>query len=206
MSVPNAAPEIRSDKHGQILAAARKLLLERGYAATTMDAVATEASVSKQTLYSYYTGKDELVGDVLRDLAHEGVGTQQRIDEAIITQDELISLASRLSVVRSQPDHLAMVRLIVAEAGNYRALAELFKEAIPVAGVETVSATLRRLVPEAGAPDADVAARMLTGYLFTSVVFDRLLGPGPVQVDDESISRAVQILVDGLARRGEQAT
>jgi AcrR family transcriptional regulator len=44
----------------EILAAARRVLLKRGIAATTLDAVAKEAGMSKTALYYYYPSKDAL--------------------------------------------------------------------------------------------------------------------------------------------------
>ena len=52
-------------KRAQITKAAREVFLERGYAATSMDAVTALAGVSKQTLYSYFPSKGELFADFL---------------------------------------------------------------------------------------------------------------------------------------------
>ena len=48
------------DKRDAILAAAKKLFVELGYAGTSMNRIAAEASVSKLTLYSHYSHKEDL--------------------------------------------------------------------------------------------------------------------------------------------------
>ena len=62
----------------ELLDAALALFVERGFAATRIDEVATAAGVSKGTLYLYYASKEELLKAVIRErLSDEiAVGTQ----------------------------------------------------------------------------------------------------------------------------------
>ena len=48
-------------KYSQILDSARVLFLDQGFDATSMDAIAREAGVSKATLYVYFDDKDDLL-------------------------------------------------------------------------------------------------------------------------------------------------
>ena len=57
--------ERQTAKREQIATAARKLFLELGYAGTSMDAVSAEAGVSKQTLYTYFPAKVDLLKAIL---------------------------------------------------------------------------------------------------------------------------------------------
>ena len=50
----------RAQRAGDILAAARQVFLEHGYAGATMDEVARAAEFSKPTLYQYFENKDAL--------------------------------------------------------------------------------------------------------------------------------------------------
>ena len=47
-----------SDKREAVLNAVRTLLLNQGFRATTMEAIAAEAGIAKATLYKYYGDKD----------------------------------------------------------------------------------------------------------------------------------------------------
>ncbi len=67
------ADDIRVDhepvgrKMAQVNEAAHRLFLEHGFAATSMDAVAREAGVSKATLYSYFPSKEALFAHLIAD-------------------------------------------------------------------------------------------------------------------------------------------
>jgi AcrR family transcriptional regulator len=71
--VDELADDIRVDhepsgrKIAQVKEAARRLFLEFGFAATSMDAVAREANVSKATLYSYFPSKEALFANLIGD-------------------------------------------------------------------------------------------------------------------------------------------
>src|SRR5690625_5539928 len=54
-----------SKKADQVLDAARRLFLERGFDATSMDDVAEMAGVSKATVYAHYNCKTALFAEVI---------------------------------------------------------------------------------------------------------------------------------------------
>ncbi len=68
-------------KRDQIREGAQRVFLERGFAGTSTDAIASEAGVSKQTLYVYYASKEELLADVLQHLIQQDPQTQLSITE-----------------------------------------------------------------------------------------------------------------------------
>src|SRR5438270_13886069 len=67
-----------------ILQAARSLFLDRGYAATTLQAIADEAGVAVQTVYASFGNKRELLKQVL--------------DVSIVGDDEPVSVDQRPGV------------------------------------------------------------------------------------------------------------
>lgn len=60
--------EKETDKRRAILAAARGLLIERGFQDVALDDVAKKAGVAKGTLFLYYKSKEELFGAAFSDL------------------------------------------------------------------------------------------------------------------------------------------
>ena len=68
--VPNGAG-VRGDRRARIVAAARKLLAEEGYDRVTMKQVAREAGVAQGLIHYYFSGKDEILVEVLVQTSEE---------------------------------------------------------------------------------------------------------------------------------------
>lgn len=71
-SLPGSNPPVegrreqkRRETHRRIVDAALGLFLANGYEATTLDAIATEAGISRRTFFSYFKSKDDIVMSVL---------------------------------------------------------------------------------------------------------------------------------------------
>jgi YD repeat-containing protein len=60
MSVANRREREREERRAQIVLAAANVFKSKGFSASTMDDIATEAELSKGTLYLYFKSKDEL--------------------------------------------------------------------------------------------------------------------------------------------------
>ena len=124
-----------------VVTAARELFLARGYAATTIDAIAAAARVSRRTVFNSVGGKV-----VLLRLAMEW---------AIVGDDEPVALADRPAV-----------KAIQAEPDPRRALALWAQMVVEVASrVAPISAVLT------AAADADPAAAQLFSELARNRMF-----------------------------------
>ena len=121
-------PRSLDRKKGEaILASAITLFLAKGYEATTMDAVAKHAGVTKQTVYSHHKNKEQLFVHIVRHLCNERVGgaaihgQQQRPFEELLF-DIGINL---LSLITTEVG-IAVTRLVVADAGKHPELTRLY--------------------------------------------------------------------------------
>jgi len=63
----------RAEKSSEIVAIAQRLFLERGYAGTTMAAIAREAGIATNVVHWYFATKDELFVAALDALQSEGL-------------------------------------------------------------------------------------------------------------------------------------
>ncbi len=103
-----------------VLAAARRMFLEQGYAATTVGAIAAEAGVSVETVYKAFGNKPGLVKAV--------------VDVAIVGDDEPVPMLQRERVrrIQAEPDprrKLAMYGEHLAESAPRRVPVELLVRA-----------------------------------------------------------------------------
>jgi TetR/AcrR family transcriptional regulator, mexJK operon transcriptional repressor len=195
-----ALSERQAAKREQIAVAARKLFLEQGYAGTSMDAVSAEASVSKQTLYTYFPAKVDLLKAILeRELArvvHEGpLPEPQSLPEL---RGLLVMFATRLTQTLLHPDSVALIRLVLGEAFRIRELRGTVRQALPMRALQGIAAILGR-ADELGlidAPDTDLTARMLLGPIMSYVALDGFLTTEPVvQPSTEKLERMVDMFL-----------
>jgi TetR/AcrR family transcriptional repressor of mexJK operon len=175
-------------KRDQIREGAQRVFLERGFAGTSTDAIASEAGVSKQTLYVYYASKEELFADVLRHLIQQDPQTRLSVmeGEVLETSDEvrgaLSFLARRLIADLMQPDYLALARVVIAETPRLPQLGSLFRSVVPERVLGNVSAIIESAQQGGVIEDVEreAASRMFAGALLTYVILDGLLvGDGP---------------------------
>jgi Transcriptional regulator len=105
------------------LAIAREHFVTDGFRRTTMDAVAAQAKISKQTLYAEYPSKDALYAAVMRDWVDQGHDVLAPHARALLDTDDLQAGLLRLAGVLqagilSEPV-LKMRALVAAEADTH---------------------------------------------------------------------------------------
>ncbi|RBL22802.1 TetR family transcriptional regulator [Xanthomonas oryzae pv. oryzae] len=106
----------RSDCDRRIHAAVHALLAERGMR-LSMDAVAERAGCSKQTLYSYYGCKENLLRDVLQDHMHLAAGPLGTVSGDL--RADLLAFALAHLDRLNNPDVLQTCRLVEAESHRF---------------------------------------------------------------------------------------
>ena len=147
MSPPGRA----ETKRAQIRIGAQQVFLRLGYERASMDAIASEAGVSKQTLYRYYPAKDALFVDILRQLT---VGSFLREVPALKEHSPLTSRADlevalvaflvSASDALFTPGYVAMLRVLIAEAPRFPELAEQMRASLVAQGSAALDQLLTR--------------------------------------------------------------
>lgn len=169
------------------------MFLGSGFVGSSMDQVASTAQVSKQTLYTYYRSKEELLIDVMSTLLD---GLQERVpdlwDRKVTTREELrenlVDVAVNLTAVIMREDYLALVRVILGELSAVPDLIELWRRTVPAQLLELVGDLLRRS-QEAGVVrdvDIELATRMFVGPVMSYVLLDGVARPDNVVVPEPS--------------------
>jgi len=112
-------------KRSNLLEAAERLFLAQGYERTTMDAVAAEAKVTKQTVYRYFTSKTDLFTALVtqRRLAKESFLDALQLSD---TRQALTTFAAGFIKRHLSREHLANVRLLVAEGPSVPEMTRAF--------------------------------------------------------------------------------
>lgn len=146
--LPATAPRKRRKeaRPAELLAAALTLFVDKGYAATSLERVASHAGVSKGTLYLYYESKEALFKAVIQ----EGIIPVIAENEAIAAQHtgssfELLQrLLDNWWTKIGQTAYAGIPKLMVAEARNFPEIAQYYYENVISRGRRLVGAALTR--------------------------------------------------------------
>ncbi|MBA7478399.1 hypothetical protein ES707_13822 [subsurface metagenome] len=132
-------------KHSQILESARVLFLDHGFDATSMDAVAREAGVSKATLYVHFDDKDDLLLALVNEECKRfGPKTLWRDHGGKIDlRAELHAIGTTFLEAFLDSRGLAVHRLVMSCASRYPRVAEVFMKSGPERCDAEVAAFLR---------------------------------------------------------------
>jgi AcrR family transcriptional regulator len=149
-------------KYCQILDSARTLFLDQGFDATSMDAIARDAGVSKATLYVHFDDKDDLLLALVNDECKRyGPKTLWRNHGGKIDlRKELHAIGTTFLEAFLDPRGLAVHRLIMSCASRYPRVAEVFMKSGPERCDAEVAAFLRAAQAQGlvDIPDINMAA------------------------------------------------
>ncbi len=129
-----------TSKRDCILEAATRVFLDCGYGASSMDCIASAAGVSKQTIYSYFEGKEALYGAIIREKCDQLLGN---ISEPASRDADPITVLTGvgrrfLNLVLPE-EGMAHFRAVVAESGRFPELAEAFYRSGPQLAVANLA-------------------------------------------------------------------
>jgi TetR/AcrR family transcriptional regulator, mexJK operon transcriptional repressor len=181
-------------KRNAILDAATTLFLRNGYLGTSMDEIAAQAAVSKQTVYKHFADKESLFTAIVT-AAVDAAGDPVH-DEATALADsddvgaDLRALARDQLGKVMQPHLMQLRRLVIGEAGRFPELGRAFYEHGAGRTIEALTAAFECLT-ERGllrAPDVRLAAAHFNWLVMAAPVNRAmLLGddaiPSPAELD-----------------------
>lgn len=104
------------------------LFLEQGYAATSLEAVATGASVSKVTIYRHFSNKYGLFLAVVDSLIAVALPGSLPMSGAEDPRTRLTAFAEAFFDDACRPEAIALARLIYGEAGRFPEIGKAYEE------------------------------------------------------------------------------
>jgi len=198
--------QLSPEKTAVILAGGIEEFLAHGYAATSMDRIATVAGVSKATVYSHFQDRESLFIALIEQLVRgkfrslfnprpEDLQTEPRIF--------LSKLASRfLDLGANEPQFLDFMRVLIGESGRFPQLARAFVQNVELTSVEMLHqylATYARLK----LADPEATARIFLGAVVYFLIIQEILhGQDIVSMTRD---RLINNLVDLILRSAEDS-
>jgi AcrR family transcriptional regulator len=126
------------------------LFLRDGFAATSIEGIASTAGVSKRTLYARFAAKQAVFVAVVRRLIGAWLqGFDAAVEGAPSLEAALLAAGQRMLAVALTPSALALHRLVVAEAGRFPDLASALRDAGSRSGIERLCRILHTHRPDA---------------------------------------------------------
>ncbi|WP_170975837.1 TetR/AcrR family transcriptional regulator [Rhizobium sp. FY34] len=166
--------QVKSEK---ILKAARDLFAERGFGATTMDAIAQRANVGKATVYAHFECKEKLFSEIIvREGRQHTLALQSKPGEPLASVLEKFALDA-IDLLLS-PITVAVYRTAAAEAVLFPDLAKRFFEEGPAALMNEFATFLASAMAkgELRSEQPGVAAAQFFGGILGDMQIRALLG------------------------------
>ena len=133
-------------KRQSILDAAKTLFLTKGYANTSMDAVAGLAGVSKLTVYSHFTDKETLFSSAIMSKCTEQLPVLFfELPAGKPIKDVLLNIARGFQALINSEESLNLHRLMVTLGSQDPKLSQIFLEAGPERVVHEMEGLLRKM-------------------------------------------------------------
>jgi len=166
-------------KPAQIIAAAKDLFTSQGFGATSMDAIARTANVSKATLYAHFSGKEELFAAMVSGecRAQSRMLTSPDVADRDVAE-ALAEIGRNFLGLLLSPPAIAIHRVVVAESARFPELGRIFFNSGPNQMRENLAGYLRKAAERGQlvVEDSYRAAEHLIGMLQTPVHLRVLFG------------------------------
>lgn len=203
MSTPRSGRPVDTAKQRAILAAATASFFDHGFAATSIEQVASDAGVSKVTIYNQFGNKHGLFtaaveAECERMRGHFEIETV----EGACLRDRLTAIGEAMSVFLSRPEMVQFERRIAAETEREPALGLAFLTSGPHR-VKKAFAALLTAMHDAGEviiDDPDLAAEQFAAMCKGMGDLERRFGmPKDDKRDAERIEGAVEVFCRAYA-------
>ncbi len=216
VALKSAGPTMRGQcaKRLSILDAAANVFCREGFSGASIDEIAVEAAVSRQTIYNHYREKETLFTAVVADVMDRANAALFSVlatfpEKSDNLEDELTGFAIRLTQnCLCNQDGRFLRKLVQSEGERYPHLFEAWRQHGPGKITTALAALFARLNHKAilDIDDVDVAARQFLALVNADLQMVTLFGDTPSQEQMESASRnAVRTFLRAYAPQGNDS-
>ena len=194
-------------KRAAILDAAKRMFVAHGFDGVSMDQIASEASVSKLTVYSHFGDKESLFGEAVRAHCEAGMPASLfEADPATPLRERLTSIGRAFFAMIMTPEAIAGHRILCSPQVATSAMPEVFWKAGPQRVQQAFTELLERRIA-AGELDIDDIERaaaqfftLLKGEEHAKAVFGYCCGRHQ-DTPEEHVDAVVELFLRAYARR-----
>ncbi|KZL13794.1 TetR/AcrR family transcriptional regulator [Pseudovibrio sp. Ad37] len=189
----------KEKKRRAILEAAQHVFLSEGYILASMDKIADQAQVTKQTVYRYFSSKIDLFQATLM---HMGSDSEDNFFDHLKKPDRKDALEGfGVSFIHAHlsSNHLSTFRLLVAESAKAPEITSTF---FSVGPNETDTTLAAFFTDRLGLAEPDTAVRLWTSMLlgFRDCVLMGMPRPSDQQIE-QHVKAATELLLANTAKQ-----
>lgn len=213
MDAPSGAPELARgpvSRRAAIIDAASRVFAREGFAGASIDMIATEAGVARQTVYNQIGDKEKVFAAVVEDTterANAGLFAALATfpDRPVDLEAELVAFARRLAATcMCDRRAAALHKLVETEGHRDPDLFATWRERGPGRVWSAVASRLGRLAHDGllDLDDPDVAARQLIALVNMDLRALAMMGQKPAEAEVDAAARnAVRMFLRAYGRR-----
>jgi len=193
-------------KRQQILDSAINLFTEQGFAAASMELIAKNASVSKQTVYSHFGNKDDLFSASIEQKCESLHILDLSMHDLSDPQTILLQLAHRVIEVIASKQACAVHKICAFESNVYPQVSDIYYQSGPLKVTNEVTQLMGKLHQQKilHIENSRYAAlqflNMIKGELWMQIEFNIKERISPEEVD-AYLRDSVALFIRGYANR-----
>ncbi|MDO9415281.1 TetR/AcrR family transcriptional regulator [Pararhizobium sp.] len=198
---PAGRPAAGADpqKRDQILDGAKKVFMQKGFDAASMNDITREAGVSKGTIYVYFQNKEELFAALIEtERARIVASARHALDEDEPVRTALFQFGVALVTGMSAEYTVQAMRTVIGVIDRMPGLAVRFFAAAPESGYTVLKSYLDRNVAEGTLiiEDTGFAAQQFLSLCSAGIFKHRLFGVLANPPESQQIERTVRAGID----------
>lgn len=171
----------------------RRAISAEGYADVTIEGLAGEAEVSKQTIYRWWPSKAAILGEALLEGSIPGGDVALAVTDDL--EADLHAWFSAASVGLGKPESVALARALIAVTATDPEIGAALNERFAGPIVEWVIARILQ-AKEAGDVRADADAAVIADQFVATASYAALQGR---PLSEERVRATVALLLQGIA-------
>ena len=200
-----AAPSGGEQLRDRLLNAATEVFLEKGFAATSVDEIASRAKASKLTFYHHFGNKEKLFEAIVMRLnATMFRGFADALEADVPVEQALRRFLKQMAEMLYTDQAVKLVRVLHAEAARFPQLAEIFDKAGPQRAHALLADYFKLQIRKGNMTSvdpltaADHLIHMSLGEAFRRVLLGLASSPSPKDVE-RRINAALKVFMKAFA-------
>ena len=195
----------------EVMDAALTLFMKKGFTATRVEDIAASAGLSKGAIYLYFDSKKDILKGLIQRSIVPIIENSEHL-AATMTGDPKTTISTVIKLITqrmNEPHLFAIPRLIIAEAGNFPDLAQMYRDEVIERGFSVLEAILEQGIQKGifRPMNSRLVIRNIMGPMITNLLLTNVFRfeDDPSVTPEQFAKSHMDILFNGLLVKPEGA-